>query len=136
MLNAAVKWKVIPENPAKLIRNPLPKREEIRPFEMWADVEAVAAELGQTAGAIALFAAGTGLRPEEWLALEWRDVDLKAGVLHVRRVYTDGRVKDYGKQERSRRRLPLRARAVGALKACPHRGSERLWSMRATGAGT
>ena len=60
-----------------------------------------------------------GLRPEEWLALEWRDIDLKAGVLHVRRVYTDGRVKDYGKQDRSRRRLPLRSRAVDALRASP-----------------
>jgi integrase len=40
-------------------------------------------------------------------------------VLHVRRVYTDGRVKDYGKQERSRRRLPLRRKALEALRGSP-----------------
>jgi integrase len=64
---------------------------------------------------------GGQLRPEEWLALERRDLDLKTGVLHVRRVYTDGRVKDYGKQSRSLRRIPLRARVVQALEAHPWR---------------
>lgn len=67
VLNAAVKWRVIPESPARHVRNPLPKREEIRPFETWADVEAVANELGPV-GAVVIFAAATGLRPEEWLA--------------------------------------------------------------------
>jgi hypothetical protein len=46
VLNAAVRWKVIEENPARLVPNPLPRREEIRPFETWAEVEAVAEELG------------------------------------------------------------------------------------------
>jgi hypothetical protein len=32
VLNAAVRWKVIEENPAKLVPNPLPRRVEIRPF--------------------------------------------------------------------------------------------------------
>jgi integrase len=34
--------------------------------------------------AIPVFAVGTGLRPEEWIALERDDVDRKAGVVHVR----------------------------------------------------
>jgi integrase len=28
-----------------------------------------------------IFAAATGLRPAEWLALEWRDIDLGARVV-------------------------------------------------------
>jgi len=40
-----------------------------------------------------LFVALTGLRPEEWLALERGDIDRAAGLVHVRRVFTDGQVK-------------------------------------------
>jgi integrase len=64
VLNAAVRWKVLDENPASHVPNPPPKREEIRPFETWAEVEAVAEEVGPY-GPLVIFAAGTGLRPEE-----------------------------------------------------------------------
>ena len=126
VLNGAVKWKVIPENPAKLVRNPLPKREEIRPFETWADVDAVAVELGPTMGAIAVFAAATGLRPEEWLALEWRDIDVGERAVTVRRAYSGGVLRDWRKTDRSRRRVPLRQKAVDALEHLPRRLDTRL----------
>jgi integrase len=64
---------------------------------------------------------GTGLRPEELFALERRDVDLDAGVLAVERVYTQGVLKDCRKSSRQRRRVPLRARVVEALKSQPPR---------------
>jgi integrase len=118
--NAGVAWKVLPENPAKLVPNPLPKREEIRPFESWFYVEAVAEELGPF-GPLVIFAAGTGLRPEEWLALERRDIDLAERVVQVRRTFSGGEVHHYGKTERSRRRVPLRERVVDALGALPPR---------------
>jgi integrase len=118
VLNAAVRWKLLEENPAKLVPNPLPRRAEIRPFESWAEVEAVAEELGPF-GAIPIFAAGTGLRPEEWLALGRRDVDREA--VTVRRTFSGSELREYGKTSRSRRRVPLRLRVLDALQA-PLRG--------------
>jgi len=121
VLGYAVRAKLAAENVAALVPNPEPKRREVLAFGAWDELEKVAAELHASQASLPILVAGTGLRPEEWLALERRDVDLKAGVLHVRRVYTDGRVKEYGKQDTSMRRLPLRRRALDALEAHPWR---------------
>lgn len=121
VLSYAVRAKLIDENPAALVANPEPKRREIPTFETVADLDVVADELEAGYAAIPVVAGLTGLRPEEWIALERRDVDRKAGVVHVRRVYTDGQVKLYGKQGRSLRAVPLPLRAVEALEAAPAR---------------
>jgi integrase len=121
VLNAGVRWKALEENPAKLVPNPAPKRAEILPFSSWEQLEPLAVELGPRWGAIAIFAAGTGLRPEEWIALERRDVDRRGKVVYVRRSFTDGRLRECGKTDRSRRRVPLRDRVLDALEAAPPR---------------
>ena len=121
VLAYAVRAKLAAENVAQLVPNPEPKRREVPTFGSWEELDRLAEELPPERRSLPSLVAGTGLRPEEWLALERRDVDTRNGVLHVRRVYTDGRVKEYGKQSRSLRRIPLRARVVTALEAHPWR---------------
>ena len=121
VLEQAARWGWIGENPARYIRNPKPKRTEFQPFASWDELGAIAAELDPRFAAIPTFAAGTGLRPEEFLAFERRDVDRAAGVVTVERVFTQGRLKPCGKTSRQRRRVPLRQRVLDALEALPRR---------------
>jgi integrase len=106
---------MIDVNPAKLgVDNPPPRRREQRPFESWAELEAVAARLSPRYWPMVIFAAATGLRPAEWLALEWRDVDLETRVVYVHRSFTKGRLK-CPKTETSRRAVPLQTIALEAI---------------------
>ena len=124
VLSRAVVWGMIDLNPAKVgVDNPTPRRKEQRPFETWAEVEAVAAALGGRYGPMILFAAATGLRPAEWIALEKRDIDRAERVVYVRRSFTRGELK-LPKTEASQRAVPLQARALDALdRAYPSEGS-------------
>jgi integrase len=71
VLARAVVWGMIDVNPAKLgVDNPSPRRREQRPFESWAELESVAVQLPPRYRPMVIFAAATGLRPAEWVALE------------------------------------------------------------------
>src|SRR5881397_501137 len=119
VLSRAVLWGMIDVNPAKLgVDNPSPRRKEQRPFESWAELDAVAANLPPRYGPMVFFAAATGLRPAEWLALERRDVDREARVVYVRRSFTKGRLK-CTKTEASLRAVPLQAIALDAIERQP-----------------
>jgi len=99
---------------ALAVPNPTPKAREVQAFTV-EEVEAIAAELGPTLGAAVILAAWTGMRPEEWIGLQRGDVDRFNRVARIRRVYTNGQVKEYGKQRGSLRTVPLPSRALEAL---------------------
>jgi integrase len=116
-LAAAVRWRYLQRNPAvEAGRNPEPRSEEARPFTR-PEVDALAIELGPVYGPLCTFAAETGLRTNEWVATERRDID-RAAVIVARR-YSEGVPTPYPKT--GRRRVPLTARALAALDALPPR---------------
>jgi len=121
VLDAAIRWEYMSRNPAKLAGpNRKPPARTVRAFTH-AEIDAIGAELAPAYATLPAFAAATGLRPEEWQALERRDVDRRAGILTVRRSVSSGEVVELGKTERSRRQVPLSKRAVAALEAIPPR---------------
>jgi integrase len=120
-LEAGCRWGYMTSNPAKVAgpnRQPAPR--PVRAFTS-AEVQAIAAELAPAHRPLPIFAAATGLRPEEWAALERRDVDWQGRVLNVRRTISSGELVELGKTTRSRRQVPLSRRALDALDALPPR---------------
>jgi integrase len=83
VLEAAVRWKWIEENPAALVKNPAPRASEIDPFDTWDEIEAIVAELDLVHGVLVEFLAGGGMRPEEAFGADWTDVDLNGGIFTV-----------------------------------------------------
>jgi integrase len=132
-LEGAVRWGYIARNPAKLAgRNPQPPPRPVRAYT-YAELEAIAAELSPRYRPLPAFAAATGLRPEEWQALERRDVERATGVLTVRRTVSGGEVVDLAKTARSRRQVPLSPRALDAIDALPPRLDSRYLIPAARG---
>ena len=120
-LGAAVRWGHIAVNPVVLAgRNRQPAPRVVRVYSR-AELDAIAAELHPAHAPLPLFAAATGLRPEEWQALERRDIDRRAGIVNVVRTVSSGEVVELGKTKRSRRQVPLSRRAAAALDTIPPR---------------
>jgi integrase len=118
-LTRAVSRGMLNTNSAKRgIENPQRPRFEQRPFQTWAELHRLAGRIGPRHGPLVMFAAATGLRPDEWLALEHRDIDHQARVVYVRRALRHGRIKN-PKTDGSIRAVPLQATALATLKQLP-----------------
>ena len=124
LLKQAVVWHWLETNPSDGIPNPGRRAPEVTPLP-WQHALLLSEEIAQLYEAVPIVGCGTGLRPEEWIPLQWRDVDLDAGVIHVRRVYSSGRLVELGpegaKTRLQRRRVPIRKTVVETLATVPHR---------------
>ena len=119
VLAAARRWGYIARNPAlDYGQNNEPRREEIQPLSR-DELGAVVAELDDADGGLVTFAAETGLRTNEWAALERRDIDKRNPAVAVTRRYAGGVLTPYPKT--ARRRVPLTPRALAALDVLPAR---------------
>ena len=128
-LGAACRWKLMGSNPAvEAVKNRQSLPREIRVYTL-AELDALTEELPRTYAPIPHFASATGLRTEEWAALDARrDIDRRAGVVRVTRTVTGGKSKrdplqivELAKTDKSRREVPLTPRAVSALDSAPPR---------------
>lgn len=85
-LNQAVRWQMLPFNPAQHVQTPKLERKERRVLSAEESRAFIAACSQTPRGLIFEFALLTGMRPEEYLGLKWEDIDFQKATVKVRRA--------------------------------------------------
>jgi integrase len=120
VLNRAVAWRYIDNNPARDVEMPESDADNNHPFESWDEVFAVADAIGSFYSPLVRFACATGLRPQEWQALQWQDVEVDARTVRVRRTVRSGIVAEgKAKTRGSLRAVQLQRFGLDALADLP-----------------
>lgn len=85
-LKQAVKWGLLSRNPSDMVELPKVPHKERRVLSPDEAQDFLKAADVMPHGLIFEFALLTGMRPEEYLALQWSDVDVERGTAQVRRA--------------------------------------------------
>jgi integrase len=85
-LKQAVRWQLIPTNPADATKRPKQVAEEIKPLTADEAKALLVAAEGDPHEALYILALTTGAHIGELLALRWADLDLGAGILRIERT--------------------------------------------------
>jgi integrase len=117
-LEQAVQWRLLDSNPASGVEIPKPRRAEIqvlRPDEARRFLDHIA---GTRYGALFGLALTTGMRPSEYLALRWSDIDWEKETVSVTRALKKGCGWSFTptKRTRSRRVVKLGAWVIVQLR--------------------
>ncbi len=133
-LARAVKWDLIPRNPADSVEVPKPASKDRHPLSAPEARCLLEAAHEDRLEALYVLAVHTGMRRGELLGLKWNDVDLDTATVRVRRTLMrveNGRRLALGepKTKKSRRTVRLTQRAVDALKS--HRARQAEEKLRA-----
>lgn len=119
-LDQAVKWWLIPHNPANAVDAPRPNPPEMQTWTAEHARAFLAATSEDGLAALWVLAHHTGMRRGEILGLRWRDVDLERGTLAVRRMLSrgpEGMTFGEPKTTAGRRSIALSAPCVAALRS-------------------
>jgi integrase len=111
----AVRWGMLSRNPFQLAELPKQTRKEMSALSLHEAAKFLNAAAEDRWGVLFAFALATGMRPEEYLALQWKDIDFERGTVAVRRALI-WCARGGGGTSVSRRR-----RAVAARSPCPQR---------------
>jgi integrase len=119
-LKQAVKWGMLAQNPASLVDLPKQTRKEMQALSPEEAARFLKAADDDRYGVLFTLALITGMRPEEYLGLQWKDVNLEKGIVTVQRTLV-WRRKGGGyyfgepKTSKSRRNIPIPFSLVRAL---------------------
>lgn len=109
-LQQAVKWRLLTYNPADAVELPRQSRKEINVLSTEQTRALLRAANKDRIGALFALAVTAGLRPSEYLALKWTDLDMKAGTISVTRSleWLQGGGWQFAETKRSRSRRTVK----------------------------
>jgi integrase len=119
-LDQAVRFNLIPSNPAERVDPPKIRQDEITPLDSEQARALLDAGKGDRLEALYVLSLTVGLRIGEALGLKWSDIDLDTGTLRVNRQlqrYTGMGLVFVEPKHGSRRTVDLPQRAVEALRS-------------------
>jgi integrase len=131
-LKQAVKWNLLPRNPSEFVELPKVQRKERRVFTAEEARRFIAASDKMKHGLVFEFALLTGMRPEEYLATQWGDIDFEGNTVQVRRALIRHKKKwsfKEPKTSRSRRTVVLPSPLVHKL--IKHKSKQIIQKLKA-----
>lgn len=109
-LKQAVRWTLLAVNPAELVELPKVERKEMQVLMPEQAAQFLAAAESDRYGVLFNVALVTGMRPSEYLGLQWKDINFETGDVTVQRTLTWKRDGTWyfgePKTSRSRRSIP------------------------------
>jgi integrase len=120
-MKQAIKWKMLNQNPCELCALPRLEKTEMKFLSPKETIRFLEAGKGTKHFIVFLLAIESGMRPEEYLSLQWKDIDFEQKVLTVRRAVVWKR-KGGGfsftepKTKKSRRSIPISNSVLHTLK--------------------
>lgn len=116
-LQQAVKWQLLQRNPAEFVDLPRHQRREMQVLSPEQVSLFLDASKSNPWHALFLTAVTTGMRPGEYLALQWKDINFATRTISVVRTVTPKGEFQEPKTSRSRRSIRLLPSVVQALRA-------------------